>query len=795
MGKLWPSIVFLSTILTGLTGCGLKRRIDGERFNYPSLHSRTETILDSEIILATSESEDHLSVSAQLSAQSTKLQKLNANSSGSLSGSSVIFPPGSLAIDMSVTLEEGIDLVSDGVFSELGLPPASAISTALVLSSTPEANAPQPFTISILTTQSTSLVESPSNLFVVYKARDVVENKLYIGALSNDQVSIKENLIVFNVSRFGSYQVFSSESVQNSIEKTTSKPIITKKNSIPKAEDLIVEAPVLNVISSIPENNATNFDIDSDLEVLFDHDIDPASVLGKVSLTSNVTGEVTVLPDIEIQGNKIVINLPDNFSYLTQYTINLASSISGVDGRKLSIAKDIIFETRDIALKEEFPIASANDAVIAGETDVFLTGNRAGQMVLVWLAQSGLKAAFFDGVAWGPTTSMDTTGTKFKAVVTESGKACVGWIRTIVRTKCYNAGTWDSASSSHDIDIYDPSRDFAFTSSAPNQIRLFWFESYMMWYMVYTASWTDGVWSSGTTLSGYLSGSPTIDQRQAAVSNADGKAAITWKTATNDFYAIYGSSSSWGAITKLSTNTDSSLAPPKATMDDDGTAVVVWSSTNTVHNLYWSVNNGSGWSTQMYVHAPARNLGITRAGTDTILIWTDNVSKVQSSIRPEGGAFGFPIDIAINASTVDSSNLNVIGNNKGDVQAFWYQNPTPSYRPNGAAISISESPVIWKQPGNLTPSDCNNYWPSFISIDEHGHGGFTCTRLNNDTARKEALFTRVLKNGVKSVKLNIGDPTKNNSIFGIHSSADGRTWVPFLSTDGSIFALVVASFE
>src|SRR5690606_25060562 len=70
-------------------------------------------------LVQTEVSGDGAVVTGQLSANSTQTQVIQA--AGALSGAEIAFPPGAVAVNTAITIEEGTALATGGTAEELGL--------------------------------------------------------------------------------------------------------------------------------------------------------------------------------------------------------------------------------------------------------------------------------------------------------------------------------------------------------------------------------------------------------------------------------------------------------------------------------------------------------------------------------------------------------------------------------------------------------------------------------------------------------------------------------------------------
>ncbi len=167
-------------------------------------------------------------VSGAFKAGSTATQTMLA--SGNISGSSVKFPPGSLAIDTEITLEEGASIAGGGAAAQLGLNGGmSAAGPSVVISSSVKTNANSAFTLQIpLSGGRLAINNDPSLLIVIYKIEDAKTGNFFIGIIPNSDIRIVNGQLEFDTKYFGSFQAaYVEQKITKAIEVKTETPILT----------------------------------------------------------------------------------------------------------------------------------------------------------------------------------------------------------------------------------------------------------------------------------------------------------------------------------------------------------------------------------------------------------------------------------------------------------------------------------------------------------------------------------------------------------------------------------------
>jgi hypothetical protein len=181
----------------------------------------------------TPSSDEDGAVTASVLGGSDKDQILKASADSDISGASVLFPAGSLAVTSDVTLEEGSTLLSGSLSDDLGLDGIGFTEQgkAVAISSSVEQNTDTPFQLAFDLNESASLISSNPNLIVVYKIYDAIEKKLYFGLIPLTLLTIDGGSVKMESKHFGVFQAFSTNVlVANESKKETNKPITTKRD-------------------------------------------------------------------------------------------------------------------------------------------------------------------------------------------------------------------------------------------------------------------------------------------------------------------------------------------------------------------------------------------------------------------------------------------------------------------------------------------------------------------------------------------------------------------------------------
>ncbi len=186
--------------------------------------------------------DDGAVVTAKVSKASTSAQLVQASGGSAISSSSVSFPPGALAIDTEVSVEEGESIVGGGLADELGLETDNFISTAgaavIVNSSTP-IDAAVPFTVSVALGEGLGLVElDRARVFIAFRVFVAAENRYVVGAIPPSELTfLPDGNVSFAIQFFGVYQpALSDRALEKRIVATTELQTAVTRATTTRAE-------------------------------------------------------------------------------------------------------------------------------------------------------------------------------------------------------------------------------------------------------------------------------------------------------------------------------------------------------------------------------------------------------------------------------------------------------------------------------------------------------------------------------------------------------------------------------
>jgi hypothetical protein len=174
-------------------------------------------------------------------------QTIAVSDQSSVAGTVVSFPPGTLAIDTDVTIEEGVTVATEGLAAELGIGGnIDSTGTAVSVQPTIATDPLQPYTVSIPLPLSLALtVDDLATLVVVYKVKKVSENKIVAGIVPREELELDGGTIKFSAEYFGVFQpIFTKSVVKNVSPVEVATPIQIKKD--------VVNLPPIHVTERSP---------------------------------------------------------------------------------------------------------------------------------------------------------------------------------------------------------------------------------------------------------------------------------------------------------------------------------------------------------------------------------------------------------------------------------------------------------------------------------------------------------------------------------------------------------------
>lgn len=199
------------------------------------------------------------SISGTFHAGSSVTQALKI-ASGSLQGTELAFPPGSLSIDVNITVTEGQSLAATGVISEVGMKNAGRVtarSASVAVISDTTVNTSKPFSLSIpIADAGTQLALSDDPykfLVVIYKVSDASRDGNRIGFIPRSEFTVSDGKAIVTTTRFGLFQLAETDVVESEAYETdTTQKILTsaEENALPEAKFSLPVVDSANLITA-----------------------------------------------------------------------------------------------------------------------------------------------------------------------------------------------------------------------------------------------------------------------------------------------------------------------------------------------------------------------------------------------------------------------------------------------------------------------------------------------------------------------------------------------------------------
>ncbi len=148
-------------------------------------------------------------VVGNLTASSGDIQVIQASGDSDIAGSLAEFPPGSLAVDTSITLGPGVSIATPSNLNQLALDPEIVASApSVTISSSVALDTSSGFTMQIPVPSGSglSLQDALANLVVIYKIKKVADNGDFSGLLTRGHLEIAGGYVRFTTTFFGTFQ-------------------------------------------------------------------------------------------------------------------------------------------------------------------------------------------------------------------------------------------------------------------------------------------------------------------------------------------------------------------------------------------------------------------------------------------------------------------------------------------------------------------------------------------------------------------------------------------------------------
>ncbi len=239
-------------------------------------------------------------VSAEIQADSSNPQQINASAGSGIVGAAVLFPPGSLKSKTTVKLEQGESLLHPDLPSQLGLAleqNMSEATRAIVVTADNDSATADAFAMALpLIDNGSSALAEPDlgRIAIVYLASDPARQRRVIGIIPPKEVTVIGRRLHFMTKLFGLYQgTLTSQVVADRSELSSTRKILTSQmaSTLPG----VTWSPIA---ISIQGRNLQVSGV-------------PSGLLGEIScaatLVSMDSGKILIAAKIEVGSGKLVL--------------------------------------------------------------------------------------------------------------------------------------------------------------------------------------------------------------------------------------------------------------------------------------------------------------------------------------------------------------------------------------------------------------------------------------------------------------------------------------------------------
>lgn len=734
-------IVALLGVLV-VSSCGLKRRLAGDTFK-AGVSPRFGATHGGERIVETVD--ENGTVIGRVTTSGSATQTLLASASGALSGASVSFPPGSVAVDMDITLTEGRSLADDGALTELQIGAdvgATALTAALLVQTSASVNPIVPFQVA-LSVPGLSLTADTKQLFVVFRVHDYKSGKLLVGVLGQDELRVDGAKVTFSASYFGSYQIFSAPVAVAGKVQETAKPIVSKADADGKeggdgadsgASD---ESDIVFALASssfadgaVDLPRRTSFTLTMSRSLNTSVAVQPG-VVTIVDAASGIAVDHTVA--VQADNKTIEVTLTQDLALKRTYSVMIDATLQDSSGAVLGTPIFRYFTTRAGSMGSYVPLTTAGAAAASGY-DPVIAANSAGVVaVVVRTPTNELVARLYDGT-WTNAVTIATSAEQVnpKIAVAEDGSAMVAWIDA---GALFTSMTSDGGASwTSPVNHFQTAavRDFGLKATN-GRYYLSWFERPVSltttgssgdYANLFYAHYESATWSSTTNIWGNGS-AIKVDFDKGMAVNQLNHLVVTWWQEGGFVYAFHSANTAPGYNLIHSTGYPNLGNAPQIALHSSGNAVAVWESQPgngqpVIYNKY-TIGALSWGATEAQLIVSGRFPNLATATSDeAVASWVDAGAGTVSAAR-----FNF-VDQAWRATETLASGLTGLdgglkvlpGNGGASVVWLHYDAGVTSYRPMTASYRSINATYGWSVAANVTPGGSNYYDASGL-----GYGG------------------------------------------------------------------------
>ncbi len=192
-------------------------------------------------------------VRANVSGDAKTRQIIEGDKDSNLSGGSISFPPGSIAVSSNVSFTSGANIATDSTANSLGIAGgfvSSGISASI--SADDATTLENPYSLQLPIPSGASLIgRDLSKLAIISRYRKHRDSGHYLGLYRRDELTVKDDKVILRASYFGTYQVvFTKTKVEEHNEVPEKSDTAPEENSAQTGDDDDGDDPT----NTIPSN-------------------------------------------------------------------------------------------------------------------------------------------------------------------------------------------------------------------------------------------------------------------------------------------------------------------------------------------------------------------------------------------------------------------------------------------------------------------------------------------------------------------------------------------------------------
>ena len=273
-------------------------------------------------------------------------------STGAISGTSAIFPPGALSIAVNLLVEEGSDLSGSSTLADLALALSNSVTaagTTVIIRPSSDAELTAPMSLSIPlpsgfglrdVLENILMLDDPSErIAVLAKVWDPVTSELKTILIPRSEIQINSGKATFNTIVFGAFQTVLMENpVTTRVEAKASEPVTNVSGTSVVATTGIVEQSAVAATESLPvltvKSAAFSFNADSRLvnaSITLSESV--ATTSCTLALRDKTKGVILWSTSSKKSATSVVLQISDSLPANIAGYIESAATCTAVDGR------------------------------------------------------------------------------------------------------------------------------------------------------------------------------------------------------------------------------------------------------------------------------------------------------------------------------------------------------------------------------------------------------------------------------------------------------------------------------